>query len=136
VKGVRRINFGDKLRLVVEAYDRMDGNADRRRLGVYRLGYQVLSSGTPAADTDWTIVFDRMPPNDAASLVYAPGSRSGATGKTTFRYIVTNRVSGDGFSEAFLDSAMLGPGTHLLRAYAADYFGNTTSKDIAIEVVR
>ena len=136
VSGVRRVNFGDKVRLVVEAYDRMDGNAERRRLGVYRLGYQVLSPGTPAADTDWTIVFDRMPPNEAASLVYAPGSRSGATGKTTFRYIVTNRVSGDGFSEAFLDSAMLGPGTYLLRAYAADYFGNTTSKDITVEVVR
>lgn len=136
VKGIRRISLGDKLRLVVEAYDRMDGNAERRRLGVYRLGYQVLSPGTEAADTDWTIVFDRMPPNDAASLVYAPGSRSGATGKTTFRYIVTNRVSGDGFSEAFLDSAMLGPGTYLLRAYAADYFGNITTKDVAIEVVR
>ena len=136
VKGVRRITLGDKLRLVVEAYDRMDGNAERRRLGVYRLGYQVLSPGTRAADTDWTIVFDRMPPNEAASLVYAPGSRSGATGKTTFRYIVTNRVSGDNFSEAFLDSAMLGPGTHVLRAFAADYFGNTTSKDVAIEVIR
>jgi hypothetical protein len=134
--GVRRISFGDKLRLVVEAYDRMDGNADRRRLGVYRLGYQVLSTGIPAADTDWTIVFDRMPPNEAASLVYAPGSRSGASGKTIFRYIVTNRISGDNFSEGFLDSAMLGPGTHLLRAYAADYFGNTTTKDIPIDVVR
>ena len=136
--GVRRVSFGDKLRLVVEAYDRMDGNSERRRLGVYRLGYQVLSSatGTAATEADWTIVFDRLPSNAAVRLVYAPGSRSGATGRTSFRFIVTNRVRGDEFSEAFIDSAMLGPGSYLLRAYAADYFGNTTSRDVVFEVVR
>jgi hypothetical protein len=87
-------------------------------------------------EIDWTIVFDRTPPNEAVGLVYAPGSRAGATGKTTFRYIVTNRVSGPSFSEDSLDSTMLGPGRYILRAYAADYFGNTTFRDLALEVVR
>ena len=27
--------------IVVRAYDQMDGNAARRRLGLYQLGYQV-----------------------------------------------------------------------------------------------
>jgi hypothetical protein len=136
VAGIGRVGPGDKLRLVVDAYDRMDGNAEHRRLGVYRLGYQVFESGAPVGEIDWTIVFDRTPPNEAVGLVYALGSRAGATGRTTFRYIVTNRVSGQSFSEDFLDSTMLGPGRYVLRAYAADYFGNTTFKDLAFEVVR
>jgi DNA-binding beta-propeller fold protein YncE len=131
-----RIRLGEKRRIVVDAYDRMDGNAERRRLGVYRLGYQVLSSGAPLSDTDWTIVFDRMPSNEAVSFAYAPGSRSGATGVTRFRYIVSNRIGDEGFSESFLDSAALGPGTYTLRVYAADYFGNTASKDISFAVIR
>jgi DNA-binding beta-propeller fold protein YncE len=135
VKG-ERTRLGEKQRIVVDAYDRMDGNAERRRLGVYRLGYQVLSSGLPLSDTDWTIVFDRMPSNGAVSFAYAPGSRSGATGETRFRYIVSNRIGAEGFSESFLDSATLGPGSFTLRVYAADYFGNTASKDISFEVIR
>ena len=127
---------GDKRRVVVEAYDRMDGNAERRRLGVYRLGYQILSAAGPATEINWTIVFARMPSNDAVSFAYAPGSRSGATGETRFRYVVSNRVGGDGFSEDFFDSANLGPGSYTLRAYAADYFGNTTSKDLRFEIAQ
>ncbi len=133
---VRRITSGGKLRVVIKAYDRMDGNAERRRLGVYRLGYQILSAETPTEHIDWTIVFDRMPSNEAVSFAYAPGSRSGATGTTSFRYIVTNRLGGDDFSAGFIDPAILAPGKYILRAYAADYFGNTVSKDVAFEVVR
>ena len=135
VSNVPRIRVGDKLRVVVEAHDRMDGNAERRRLGVYRLGYQVLASGAPLADIDWTIVFDRMPANEAVRIAYATGSRSGATGRTSFRYIVTNRVDGESFSESFIDSRLLGPGKYVLRAHAADYFGNAAFKDLAFEIV-
>jgi DNA-binding beta-propeller fold protein YncE len=130
------IRTGEKRRVVVDAYDRMDGNAERRRLGVYRLGYQVLSAAGPITDIDWTIVFARMPSNDAVRFAYAPGSRSGATGETKFRYVVSNRVDGDGFSEGFFDSANLGPGIYTLRAYAEDYFGNTASKDLKFEIAR
>ncbi len=130
-----RIRLGEKRRVVVEAYDRMDGNAERRRLGVYRLGYQILSSDKSLTDVDWTLVFDRMPSNEAVELAYAPGSRSGATGQTKFRYAVSNRVGDDTFSEGFLDSASLGPGLYTIRAYAADYFGNMAWKDFQFEIL-
>lgn len=133
--GDPRLTLGEKRRVVVEAYDRMDGNAERRRLGVYRLGYQILASNNPLTDVNWTIVFDRMPSNDAVRFAYAPGSRSGATGQTKFRYTVSNRVADESFSEGFLDSESLGPGLYTMRAYAADYFGNTTWKDFKFEIL-
>jgi hypothetical protein len=77
-----------------------------------------------------------MPPNDAVRTIYAVGSRSGATGGTIFKYIASNRVQGESFSEDFLDAASLNAGTYILRVFAADYFGNTASKDIDFEVVK
>ncbi|MEO7658208.1 MAG: gluconolaconase, partial [Pyrinomonadaceae bacterium] len=124
-------------RIIVKAFDQVDGNSERRRLGVYRLGYQILNSdGSPQTDVRWTITFDRLPPPEAVRLVYADGSRSGATGETIFRYIVTNFVSGDEYREDFLDTAVLNGGNYTLRVNAADYFGNIASKDIAIEVIK
>lgn len=131
-----RKKLSGKTRIIVQAFDRMDGNSDRRRLGIYRVGYQVLSSGEPLSDVNWTITFDRMPPNEAVRTIYAVGSRSGATGGTNFKYIVTNRVNGDGFNEEFLDAGGLQNGQYTLRVFAADYFGNTASKDLNIEVVK
>ena len=133
-----RVILTAKTRVVVRAYDRVDGNAERRRLGVYRLGYQIFrDDGTPLSpEIDWTIRFDRMPPHEAVRLVYAPGSRSGYTPDTVFNYIVTNRVNGDDFAESSLDPAALGGGKYTLRVFAADFFGNTASKDISIEVAR
>ncbi|HMS43168.1 MAG TPA: hypothetical protein PKE69_23265, partial [Pyrinomonadaceae bacterium] len=37
-----RIKLSGKTRIVVRAFDRMDGNAERRRLGVFALGFQIL----------------------------------------------------------------------------------------------
>lgn len=131
----KRIKLVGNTRVTVRAYDRMDGNAERRRLGVYRLGYQILrQDGSPAGEIKWNISFDRNPDPDAVKFAYAKGSKSGATGETVFNYIVTNKVSGDEFSEGFLDSA--GNGFYILRVFAADFFGNTTSKDILIEVTQ
>ncbi|MGD9561408.1 MAG: hypothetical protein AB7F88_03200 [Pyrinomonadaceae bacterium] len=133
----KRISLAGKVRIVVRAFDRMDGNPERRRLGVYRLGYQVLRpDGSAIAPVSWNITFDRNPSPDAVKFVYAPGSRSGATGETVFRYIVTNTVNGDSFSEGFLDPARFGPGEYVLRVFAADYFGNTVSSDIIFEASR
>ncbi|MEQ1643168.1 MAG: hypothetical protein ABL959_06965, partial [Pyrinomonadaceae bacterium] len=39
-----RIKLTEKSRIVVRAYDQMDGNSERRRLGVYKLGYQILKN--------------------------------------------------------------------------------------------
>lgn len=124
------------VRVVARAYDRMDGNAERRRLGVFKLGYQILRAGQPLGEIHWTITFERMPANDAVRFVYSSGSKSGATGETVFNYIVTNRVSGDDFAEDFLDTSVLAEGRHTLRVFAADFSGNVASKDVDLEIRR
>jgi len=135
--GSSRIKLSGKTRIVVRAFDRMDGNPARRRLGVYRVGYQVLNSdGSPRTEPDWTITFDRNPPWEGVKTVYARGSRSGATGETIFNYIVTNRLRPDSFSEDFLDVSTFEPGNFTVRVFAADFFGNQAFKNIQIEVIR
>lgn len=129
-----RYKLSDKTRIVVRAYDRMDGNSERRRLGVYRVGYQVHSNGAPLSEIEWPIRFDWTPSNDCVRFVYAYGSRSGYTADTVFNYIATNRVLGDTCSDDFLDVTKLARGSYTLRVFAADYFGNTASKDVDIEV--
>lgn len=130
-----RITLSGKTRIVAKAYDRMDGNAERRRLGVFQVGYQILKDDkTPVTDQQWTIRFDRLPEPEAVRLVYAPGSKSGATGETIFNYIATNKVHGNVATEDFFDAAQLANGTYILRVFAADYFGNTASKDLEITV--
>lgn len=126
-----RISLSGKTRVVVRAYDRMDGNAERRRLGIFKIGYQVWRKAeTPLSEINWTIRFDRLPDADAVKFVYAAGSKSDATGETIFNYIATNRVNGDEFREDFFDASRLENGEYILRVFAADFFGNTTSKDI------
>ena len=130
-----RIKLTGNTRIVVKAYDQVDGNSDRRRLGVYKLGYQLLDAAKrPVGEPKWTIKFDRMPPNAAVKFVFADKSHSGATGETIFNYIVTNLVEGDNFSEGFLNVSTLTAGNYCVRILAVDYFGNTESKDIDIEV--
>ena len=133
----QRITLRDQTRIVVRAYDQTDGNPEKRRLGVFKLGYQVLKQdGSAVADTKWNIVFDRLPSAASIPFVYANGSKSGATGETIFNYIVTNSVSGDEFREDIFDATALENGIYTLRVFAADYFGNTSSKDVAIEVLK
>lgn len=128
-----RIRLSGKTRVVVRAYDRMDGNAERRRLGVHRLGYQLLREDrTVLTEEKTTVSFALFPDNAFVRLVYAKGSKSGATGETIFRYIVTNEVKGDFAREDFLDVQALEAGVYVLRVFAADYFGNKTVKDIEI----
>ena len=130
-----RITVSGKTRIVAKAYDRMDGNAERRRLGVFQIGYQIFKDGMiPVTDQQWSIRFDRLPEPEAVRLVYAVGSKSGATGETIFNYIATNQVHGNVAKEDFLDAAKLEKGVYILRVFAADYFGNTASKDVSLEV--
>ncbi len=131
------IKLNGKTRIVVRAYDRMDGNSERRKLGVYRIGYQVLREDkTPLEDINWTISFDRLPDAEAVKFVYAAGSKSGATGETIFDYIASNRVDGDSFQEDFFDAGQLENGNYVLRVFAADFFGNQTAQDVEIKVER
>ena len=102
-------------------------------MGLYRVGYQLFRDGTPVASGS-EIKFDRTPPNGAVKFVYANGSHSGATGETIFNYIATNSVEGDSRKEGFLDASQLENGAYVLQVFVSDYFGNTTTKDISIEV--
>lgn len=136
-KGNSRINLRGKTRIVVTAYDQMDGNAARRRLGVYELGYQVLKADkTPLFEPKTTISFQKMPDMDFAKIVYAVGSKSGYTPDTVFNYIVTNEVNGDAARENFLDPAQFEAGSYILRVFARDFFGNTANQDVFIEIIK
>jgi hypothetical protein len=131
------IELRGRVRIVMQAYDQVDGNAARRRLGIYKAGYQLLSATyQPLGEIQWTIIFDRLPPAAAVPFVYADGSKSGATGETIFRYIVTDRVEGDSYREDFFDATALTPGSYVVRVFAADYLGNTTQMDTQVMVVK
>ncbi|MGI8884408.1 MAG: hypothetical protein ACR2IA_09230 [Pyrinomonadaceae bacterium] len=124
-------NLSGKTRIVVRAFDQINGNRANRKLGVYRLGYQILRADkTPVQDINWTISFERMPDERAARFVYAAGSQSGYTPETVFNYIVSNEVGGDNFKENFFDASALEKGNYVLRVFAADFFGNAASKDV------
>ena len=132
-----RIKLGGKTRVVVRSFDQMNGNGGSRKLGVYRLGFQILRADkTPLTEIKWTISFDRLPDADAVKLVYAAGSGSGYTPQTVFNYIVSNEVNGDAAREDFFDAGALENGNYILRVFAADFFGNNTAQDIDIEVAK
>lgn len=128
------LTSASKVKAVVEAYDRMDGNAEKRRLGVYKAGFQIVTDGAAASVPAWNIVFDGNPEESWVPLAYAPGSSSGATGTTVFRYFVTNSVSSASAKEGFLPLDGLAPGKYILRVFVGDFFGNVASKDIQFEI--
>jgi sugar lactone lactonase YvrE len=131
------------LAIVVDAYDQTDGNVARRKLGLYKVGYQVLAAdGTPLAGYDKprvNIEFNRLPP-DQESVKVAYAEKSGITvygnATTRFLYLVTNTVR-DGMAAAgSWDPAPLAPGDYTIRILAADFAGNEAllGRDLAITV--
>ena len=139
-----RLVVAGRVRIVVEAWDRVDGNKPTRRLGLFRAGYQVLdAAGRPAPGFDEprvTMVFDRLPPDpDAARRVYAMGSgiRGQGARRTRFLYTVTNRLTDGVALEDFWDSRELPPGDYTLRVLIGDAAGNEamTGRDLRITIV-
>lgn len=132
-----RIKINGKTVIVVRAFDRMDGNAERRRLGIYKIGYQILKADqTPVSEMNWTIRLDRLPEPETVKLVYFNRSRSGATGETIFNYIASNEIHDSTAREGFLDTNSLAAGNYVLHLSVADYFGNETSENINLEVTK
>ncbi|MGH9766282.1 MAG: SMP-30/gluconolactonase/LRE family protein [Blastocatellia bacterium] len=132
---------GERVRIVARAYDQVDGNPKHRRLGVYRLGYQLLrADGAPAAGFEqprYNVDFERLPADpDLIKFVYAEGSQSGYAGQTIFGYVVTNVARGGQAREDFLDLSQISPGDYMLRVFAEDFFGNQTRRDTPVVVVR
>ena len=138
-----RLLVSGPVRIVVDAFDRTDMNASRRRLGLYKLGYQVLKpDGTPAPGFEEpriNILFNRLPGDrEATKLAFA--AESGITvygSKTTrFLYEVTNTVR-DGRAESGVwDTTQLPKGDYVLRIIAADYSGNESQerRDVLVTV--
>ena len=127
------------VRIVVRAYDQMDGNAARRRLGLYRLGYQILNADErPAQGFDeplMSISFESLPDDPlTARVAYAEGSQSGYTSQTVFAYIVTNRVRDRAAVEDYWHASTFPPGHYIVRVFAEDFFGNRATRDVAVRV--
>ncbi|MDQ3686253.1 MAG: NHL repeat-containing protein [Acidobacteriota bacterium] len=129
------------VRIIVDAYDQVDGNLPRRRLGLYKVGYQVLRpDGSPAPGFERpriTIEFDRLPPDDeAVKVAYADSSGITVYGSasTRFLYVVTNEVRGTHVREGVWRASELPPGDYILRIIAADYAGNEADagRDVSI----
>ena len=128
-----------KIRIVVRAFDQMDGNNARRRLGVYRLGFQILnandSPATGFSEPNTTISFARLPDNEiGANFVYALGSQSGYTPNTVFNYIVTNIVRDGAAREDFFETTKFPNGDYKIRCLAWDFFGNQIMQEIKVSI--
>ena len=118
------------VRIVVDAWDQVDRNLPRRRLGLHALGYQLLHhDGTPVPGFEtprMTIDFQRLPADDAVQVAYAPGSGITVHGSavTRFRYSVTNTVRDGAWAEGAWQPEVLAPGDYVLRITARDHSGN------------
>jgi DNA-binding beta-propeller fold protein YncE len=131
-----------EVQIVVDAYDQMDGDKAKRRLGIYKLGYQLLDAeGQAIAGQDAVIthLYDRLPRNrEAVKLAYADTSGITVYGSsaTRFAYALNNSVLHGQVAPGTWKVAGLAPGNYTLRIIAEDYAGNAASKnrDLAITV--
>src|SRR5205814_1037136 len=126
-----RLTLRGTVRIVVDAYDQVDGNQPRRRLGLYRVGYQLLlpdGSHAPGFEQPRiNIEFNRLPPDpDAPKIAYADASGITVYGskQTRFLYEVTNTVRDGLARRGIFDTSELPPGDYTLRILAADFNGN------------
>lgn len=129
--------------VVVDAFDQVDGNLPRRRLGLYSLGFQWLhADGTPVAGFEaprTAIEFARLPPDDQVKTVYA--ERSGITvqgsAETHFRYAVAHPLSVCDPVATGCAPTWLPAGDYVLRVVAKDFSGNEAmrGRDLAVRVV-
>ena len=131
------------VQIVVDAWDQVDRNQPRRRLGLHALGYQVLQAdGTPLPGYEtprMSLQFDRLPADDAVKIAYAPGSGITVHGsaRTHFKYFVTNTVRDGHFSTGAWQVAELPAGDYLLRITASDYSGNVAAagRDLKVRLL-
>ncbi len=128
----RPVISGD-VAIVVTAYDRVDGNGPNRKLGLFRVGYQLLHpDGAPVKGFEQPLInieFSRLPAEDSSvSKAYAPGSGVSAYGTPTrFRYIVTNRIRDGEAADGLLRTSSLAPGDYIIKVIAEDFAGNRAS---------
>ena len=138
-----RLVVDGRVQVVVDAWDQVNGNGRHRRLGLYRLGYQILNAdGSPAPGYEVpfeTIRFDRLAPDhEAAHVIYAIGSGIPFFGRrsTRFLYSVTSTLRDGSGSPGLWDTAVLAPGNYTIRIVAADIQGNqaTLNRDLPVTI--
>lgn len=131
------------LTIVAAAYDQMDDNLARRRLGLYKLGYQLLhADGSPVAGFETpriTQVYNRLPrEREAVKLLYAENSGITVYGSkaTVFAYAVNNTLHDGVALPGTWNVDGLAPGDYVLRIYAADFAGQAAleGRDLPITV--
>jgi sugar lactone lactonase YvrE len=142
-KQAGRLVVHGRVSIVVDAFDRIDGNASRRRLGLYSLGYQILKpDGTPALGFERpriNLIFNRLPADrDAPKIAYAEQSGITVYGSATTRFLynVTNTVRDGRTATGDWDTTQLARGDYILRIMAADYSGNEAhnNRDVLLTV--
>ena len=128
-----RLTISGDVAIVVTAYDQVDGNKKSRKLGLYRVGYQLLHpDGSPVKGFEQPLInieFNRLPADEESVLkVYAEGSGVSAYGTPTkFKYVVTNRVRDGDSRQGWLRTSRFTPGNYILKVIAEDYSGNRAS---------
>ena len=145
IEGVRLLNedgteisspyiLSNKIKVIIRSYDQADGNVGYRKLGVYKVGYQLLKKDGTAlpdfAEPHFNVVFNSLPDFSAVRMVYAEPSQSGYTGKTIFDYIATNEVKNGSAKEGWMDVTKLPAGEYILRVIVEDFFRNRATKDV------
>jgi hypothetical protein len=137
-----RLLVGTPVRIVVDAWDQVNGNEPRRRLGLFRLGYGLLpvKGSGPELPVQEMLRFDRQPADpEAPRLIYADGSGIPVYGSrsTRFLYRVTTTFRDGIASDGVLDTTKIVPGDYTLRILAADYSGNeaVANRDLPIRIL-
>ncbi|WP_342315578.1 gluconolaconase [Lysobacter sp. FW306-1B-D06B] len=120
-----------QVQIAVDAWDQVDRNLPRRRLGLHALGYQWLdANGAPLPGYEqprMNIEFNRMPAEPEAVMVaYGPGSGITVHGSaiTRFQYLVTNTVRDGQLATGAWQPSELPAGDYVLRITAQDFSGN------------
>ncbi|MGH9882989.1 MAG: hypothetical protein ACRD6N_16245, partial [Pyrinomonadaceae bacterium] len=143
-----RLVVHGRVRIVVDAFDRTNMNRESRRLGLYRLGYQVLKSAGPSGfeqpapgfkQPRINIEFNRLPADrEATKVAYAVQSGITVYGSATSRFLyeVTNTVRDGRTAHGVWDTSELPSGDYILRIIAADYSGNEAKegRDVLVTV--
>lgn len=132
-----------EVNVVVDAFDQMDGNLARRRLGLYKLGYQVLrADGSPVPGYEQvriTQTYDQLPKQrEAVKVVYSADSGITVYGSkaTRFTYALHSKLAQGEVIPGKWKVADLAPGDYTLRIHAADFAGNTalTGRDLPLTI--
>ena len=115
--------------MLAEGWDQVDGNEERRRLGLYAIAFQLLdaATGRPLPGFEQpreALRFDRLPPDeDAVERFYTPSSGITVQGSKATRFVYRLGVL-----------PPLAVGNYKLRVIARDFSGNEAQREADFSV--